>query len=135
MRGQQLGMAEYQEKVNLLSLEWRRLSQQDREDFVVQATYEEQTRARLSECALPTKGQLELEHSDSDPALRVRAEMEQEVGKKGLSKISCKRLAVNEELYRSHDLWSSPTQMGDGFLPEVVVKSEVKPSNKWGIRS
>lgn len=110
--GQQFSMAEYQSKVSSLSKEWRGLGSEQKEDFQVQAVHEQQVRHRVSEAALKPKKQLEPDR----PELQVTLSLEEEVGKKGLSKISAKRLAINKELYHSHPLWSSPSQMGDGSL-------------------
>ncbi|CAK9034023.1 PARP-type domain-containing protein (Fragment) [Durusdinium trenchii] len=108
--GKQLGLAEYNNAVKTLSHQWRQMTDEQKQPYEIQAVHEEHVRSRVAESGLSTKEQIETQH----PMLEVSARLAEQVGKKGLSKISAKRLAINEELFESHSLWSGDSQLGDG---------------------
>ena len=110
--GKQLGLAEYNNAVKTLSHQWRQMTDEQKQPYEIQAVHEEHVRSRVAESGLSTTEQIETQH----PKLDVSARLAEQVGKKGLSKISAKRLAINEELFESHSLWSGDSQLGDGSL-------------------
>ena len=97
---------EYSKYVKDLSVKWKHMSAEEKEPYIIQAQFEQEARDQL---ALEPLG---LKESG-------KSELELQVGKKGCSKISGKRLLVNAEHFQSHDLWSSPTQLGDGSMAET----------------
>ncbi|CAK9023468.1 PARP-type domain-containing protein (Fragment) [Durusdinium trenchii] len=122
LAGKQLELEDYESAVKQLSRTWREMSDEQKEEFEIQAVHEQNVRGMVSHSALPTKEQIETD----DPMLSVSSRLAEEVGKKGLKKISAKRLAVNQELYNSHCLWSCPTQLGDGNLVQEAGHGALK---------
>lgn len=77
------------------------MSKSEKAPYVIKANYEQECREQLKSIPLALKGE-------------GKSELEIKVGRKGCSKLSSKRMVLNDEAYRSHDLWSAPTQLGDG---------------------
>lgn len=94
------------------------MSQDVREAYQVQAEHENLARAELMEKPLPAKGEEKNQH--------------EVVGRKGLQKLSARRLVQNFSNAKSHPVWSAECQMADrsfsGFsvlvyLCYVVIKA------------
>ena len=98
-----LSPAEYKVKVQSLAKEWKQFTPEQKEPYVIQATYEQDCRENLAEVPLGLKGE-------------GKSELELQVGRKGCSKLSSKRLAINQQQYSSHPFWSLSTKFGDGAL-------------------
>lgn len=98
-----LSPAEYKVKVQRLSNEWKQFSPEQKDPYNIQALHEQECRETLAETPLGLKGE-------------GKSELELQVGRKGCSKLSSKRLAVNRQQYSSHPFWSLPTKFGDGAL-------------------
>ena len=101
-----LSPEEYKARTKELSNRWKAKSKEDRHPYVAQAHHEQQLRAQLSSTPLGTQGS-------------GKTELEIQVGRAGCKKVSAKRLAVNENSFFQHPTWSSPTQLGDGFLSRI----------------
>ena len=106
-RGEALDPGAYKQRVNALSREWQRLSHQEKQPFTVQAEYETQLRYQAQKVPLAPKGQ-------SAP------ELETQIGKRGLKRLSAMRLKQNFEAFHAHPIWSSPLQLGDGRFTALV---------------
>lgn len=102
MKSEQLEKGEYGSSIKNLSKEWSKLPQETRESYQVQAQFENSAREEISHMPLPSKGQVS-----------ERKAQEQQIGSKGLRKVSCKRLVKNFDCARSHPVWSFDGQMGD----------------------
>lgn len=97
-----LSKEQYTQRMKTLSHEWKHnLTEEDKQPFRIQAQHEQKIREDLEQTPLPVKGD-------------GKSELELQVGKKGCSKVSVKRLALNQESFKAHDVWNSRTQLGDG---------------------
>lgn len=77
------------------------MTEEEKAPFKIQAEYEQSCREELANVPLTLKG------GEQD-------RLEFEVGKRGCSKLSSKRLRLNNENFSGHFLWAAPTQVGDG---------------------
>lgn len=83
------------------------LSQNEREDFNIRASFEEEQRHQALQTPLAPKG-------------APKPGIEHDVGRSALKKISVGRLQKNYEEAANHPLWSSSCQMGDCVLPRQL---------------
>ena len=103
MEGLQLQPSEYKDHVRKLGTEWKAMSDEEKYVFKVKTQHEQNCRDELASIPLAVRNE-------------DKNRLEIEVGKKGCSKLSAKRLHVNTDHYQDHFLWKGPTQMGDGHL-------------------
>ena len=96
-----LSPSEYKFAVSKLSSDWRALDPDDRDAFEVQAAYEHNLRLETLERPLPSQAQAS---QDLDP---------EPLGAKALKKVSVGRLQHNFDLAMSHEIWASPSQLGE----------------------
>ena len=112
-----LNPAEYKAQVRSLSTRWNDLPEEDKSAFHVQAAFEEEQRHLAQSTPLASK---------DSPA----PDIESQVGRAGLKKMSVTRLQKNFEAAESHDIWSSCCQLGDRNLAcadRVFKKYSIQP--------
>lgn len=104
MVGQSLSLPEFKEKVQELGSRWRGMTAKEREPFFLEAQVQQGNLDLLAETPLPPSSeQPHVEDATPEP----------EAWRNAKKKLSCRRLAVNKDLFNSHDLWTLPTQFGD----------------------
>jgi len=94
---------EYKKRVREVSSTWKSYTPEEKEPYIIQAKHEQEAREALSQEPLAVKGE-------------SKSDLETLVGKSGCKKVSAKRLLVSKEIYQSHEMWSTPTQLGDGAI-------------------
>lgn len=110
MKGLTLDQNQYRLKVKELGKKWKSMTQDEKQPFHMQAAYEQDLRQQLSETPLATKAEGE---TKSDEGLKF---LEEQVGRKALSKLSSRRLELNIKARKDHQLWDAPGQYGDSHL-------------------
>lgn len=106
--GLQLSQHDYDKKIKELSREWRRMSAELKDEFRIEAEWQQVQIDDLTERPLPAKDEQETEAAEA-------------VWKNAKKKISVKRLARNEEALENHRLWDMNAQMGDCALANACV--------------
>ncbi len=111
--------SEWKTKQKEASNLWRSMSQEEREPYEIHAQAEQAKIDALANKPLPSKqevtdaaGTIDLSADDDDGA---------GVWRNAAKKISCRRLALNNDSFSSHPFWSLPTQFGDGELAALVL--------------
>ena len=116
-----LGTQEFKRQAKIIARKWKALRQDDQEVFNVQAAFEQSQleKARLEPLAV--QGQ-------AAPAI------EETFGRRGQTKISLARLQHNFYNAATHDIWSSPTQLGDcASVTGAVLCQHVTPFRRTGL--
>lgn len=101
LKGQSHSTQEYKNAVKLASAAWRNMSFEEQSEWNTAAARANLDREAVAATPLPVSGE-------------GLSELEMKVGKKALSKISTKRLSLNEMQFQEHPIWSAPSQLGDG---------------------
>ena len=100
---------EYKKQVRELSSTWKSYTPEQKEPYIIQAKHEQEARETLSQEPLAAKGE-------------SKSELEELVGRAGCKKLSAKRLLVSRENYKSHEMWSTPAQLGDGAIAWDIAR-------------
>ena len=110
--------SEWKTKQKEASNLWRSMSREEREPYEIHAQAEQAKIDALANKPLPSKqevtgaaGAIDLSADDDDGA---------GVWRNAAKKISCRRLALNNDSFSSHPFWSLPTQFGDSELAALV---------------
>ena len=108
-------MEEYTHAVKDASSFWRNMSSEEQSEWNAKAQRANLDREAVAGTPLPVSCQ-------------GMSELEIKVGKKALSKVSSKRLTLNEAQFQEHPIWSAPSQMGDGPLVAITFLPPFKSS-------
>lgn len=112
MQGLQLSKAEYDRRIQDISKEWRGMSSEERQPFVLEAQIQQSKLDTAAETPLQTA---------SERAAGVEAPEIGILWRNATKKISGRRLALNRDQFKAHELWSLPTQLGDSPLKAWFV--------------
>lgn len=107
MEGLTLSQDQYQQQVKALSREWRRLDPDAKSAYQVEAELQQARLDELSTQPLPSADAI---------ACGGRDVCAERVWRNATKKVSVKRLAINQQAFAEHALWSTPTQLGDSTL-------------------
>ena len=89
--------------VKQISREWDALSKEQKEEYQVQAEFEDLARQEVRSMPLPSKGS-------------KMSDREAIAGRKALGKMSAQRLLTNYRQASTHPVWSCESQMGNRSL-------------------
>lgn len=105
--GRSLPKDEYKAKLKQISLEWKSLSPAEKEAFEVEAQHQQGQIDDLAQRPLQTAKDKK-EAGDSMAG-------DGEVWRNAAKKISCRRLAINQNSLETFGLWDLPAQFGDSL--------------------
>lgn len=105
-----LSPSEYKAAVRDLSSQWASLDSDEKQAFHVQAEFEHNLRQQTLDIPLPTKSMTDATAEVPKP----------EIGSKALKRLSAGRLQHNFTAALNHEIWASPSQLGECALPPLV---------------
>ena len=101
MQGLSLGKEQYQAKVREISAEWRRMTEEERTPYQIEAEHQQLKLDELAATPLPSK---------STPGT---PDAHDAIWKNGAKKLSSRRLRINQQDFDQHAVWNLPTQFGE----------------------
>eukprot|EP00438_Fugacium_kawagutii_P003694 Skav206834 [mRNA] locus=scaffold3672:211538:213768:- [translate_table: standard] len=104
---QSVGKEEYKTRVKELGVRWRSMTDEEREPYNLEAELQQNRVDTLAKKPLPNATQ-----QCSDGV--VENEETDGVWRNARKKVSLRRLSLNINSFKNHELWNLPTQFGDG---------------------
>ena len=106
LQGLVLDSRTYKTTLKELSARWKSMTPEEREPYNLEAEFQQVQIDALSQKPLPSALESSTGYADGEAA--------DGVWKHARQKISSRRLALNVDAFKSHELWDLPTQFGDG---------------------
>eukprot|EP00438_Fugacium_kawagutii_P034009 Skav211224 [mRNA] locus=scaffold934:287200:291877:- [translate_table: standard] len=104
LENKSLSREAYADQIKTLSQRWRAMSPEEKEVYQVEALHQQSKIDELAQKPMPL---------GTDRSRSPIRDQEKSVWDNARSKISARRLLLNEEAFKSHGVWRLPTQCGD----------------------